>query len=78
MGRTTPTARQSIERIAESIEKMCILMNSTDARIARDLLAKGRKRSAAISFSAIEPEIGFLLAMLLEVEKQVLAIMERP
>jgi hypothetical protein len=77
MGRTTPTARQSIERIAESVEKMCSLMNSTDARIARDLLAKGRKRSAEISFSAIDPETGFILALLLEIEKEILSIRER-
>ncbi|MGC8514932.1 MAG: hypothetical protein ACP5OC_02200 [Thermoplasmata archaeon] len=77
MGRTTPTARQSIERIAESIEKMCSLMNSTDARIARDLVAKGRKRSAEISFSAIDPETGFILALLLEIEKEILSIRER-
>jgi hypothetical protein len=75
MGRTTPTARQSIERIAESVEKMCSLMNSTDARIARDLLAKGRKRSAEISFSAIDPETGFILA--LQIEKEILSIRER-
>jgi hypothetical protein len=77
MGRTTPTARQSIDRIAESIEKMCSLMNSTDARIARDLIAKGRKRSAEISFSAIDPETGFLIALLLEIEKEILSIRER-
>lgn len=77
MGRTTQTARQSIDRIAESIEKMCSLMNSTDARITRDLLAKGRKRSAEISFSAIDPETGFILALLLEIEKEILSIRER-
>lgn len=77
MGRTTPTARQSMERIADSIEKMCSIMNSTDSEIARTLSIKGRKRSAEISFSSIDPEIGFLFAMLIEIEKQVLAIMER-
>ncbi len=74
MGRTSPTARQSIDRICDLLEKMGSLMNETDIDILKTLILKGRKRSAEISYSLIDPEYGFIIAILLDMQKQIQSI----
>ena len=74
-GRTTPTARQSLERIAGLIEKMQSIMVTSDRKISMDLVSKGRRHSAEISYSLIDPEIGFLFSILIEMQREINALL---
>lgn len=69
MGRTIPTVRQSMEIIADKYGKMRKVMRREDAEILNEFLLMGRKHSPEISYGAIDPEIGFILSILIEMMK---------
>lgn len=77
MGRTTPTARQYADRITEPLMKMASMMNSSDREILESLIRSGRKRSAEISYSMIQPEFGFLFSIILDLQKEINALRQR-
>ncbi len=67
MGRSIPTARQVMENLSRDIMRMADLMQSGDADILKQIIMLGKKHSAEISYSGIDPYLGFVLSILLEV-----------
>ena len=66
MGRSQPTARQVLEDLSKQVERMCGLMPSGDAAILRQLIIMGRKHAPESSYAGLDPYIGFLIGMMLE------------
>ena len=57
--------------------KMASMMNSSDREVLESLIRSGRKRSAEISYSMIQPEFGFLFSIILELKKELTAMRQR-
>ena len=53
------------------------IMVISDRKISMDLVTKGRKHSAEISYSLIDPEIGFLFSILIEMQREINAALEK-
>lgn len=70
MGRTTPTARQTIDHLVEKYSELSHLMNSSDSEALKQMLLYGRQHSPEISASNIEHETGFILSIILEITKK--------
>lgn len=71
MGRTTPTVRQKMEEIVRKYSRMKALMRAEDAEVFDQILLLGRKHSPEISMAGVDPEIGFLISVILEMMKQI-------
>ncbi len=71
MGRTTPTARQSIDHMIEKYSKLRRIMNTSDRDVLDKLLVYGRLHSPEISASDIDHETGFLISAMLELMKRI-------
>lgn len=76
MGRTVPTVRQSMEILASRIQKMTQIMNSDDAANLASILVKGRKHAHEVSYAGLDTDFGFLLSMIMELEKELKRIRE--
>ncbi len=70
MGRTTPTARQTMDHLMEKYGRLSHLMNNSDREALKKLLLYGRLHSPEISASNIEHEMGFILSIMLEIIKK--------
>ncbi len=66
MGRSVPTARQILEEFSKDLYRMADIMPEADARILREIIIRGRKHSAEISYAGIDPYIGFLIALIID------------
>lgn len=76
MGRTIPTVRQSMEALALRLQKMTGIMNSDDAAVLNSILVKGRRHAHEVSFSGLDVEYGFLISIILEMEKELRKLKE--
>ncbi|MCL5783082.1 MAG: hypothetical protein M1476_04140 [Candidatus Thermoplasmatota archaeon] len=76
MGRTIPTMRQSMEILSARIQKMSQIMRSEDIDLISSMMLKGRKHAHEISYSGLDTEFGFILSILLEMEKELKRIRE--
>lgn len=76
MGRTVPTVRQSMEALSNRLQKMSQIMNSGDAAVLSSILVMGRRHAHEVSFSGIDVEYGFLLSIILELEKEIQRLRE--
>lgn len=76
MGRTVPTVRQSMDVLATRLQKMSQIMNSDDAAILASILTMGRRHAHEVSHSGIGVEYGFLLSIVLELEKEIRKLKE--
>jgi len=56
-----------MENLSRDIMRMADLMQSGDADILKQIIMLGKKHSAEISYSGIDPYLGFVLSILLEV-----------
>lgn len=70
MGRTVPTVRQSMELLAVRLQKMSEIMNSDDAEVLNSVLVKGRRHAHEVSYSDLDVNYGFLLSIIIEMEKE--------
>ncbi len=70
MGRTTPTVRQKMEELVHKYGRMKAIMRAEDAELFDRMLLLGRKHSPEISMAGVDPEIGFLMSVILEMMKQ--------
>ncbi|MCL5804180.1 MAG: hypothetical protein M1306_02625 [Candidatus Thermoplasmatota archaeon] len=50
-------------------------MVTSDRKISMDLVSKGRRHSAEISYSLMDPEIGFLFSILIEMQREINALL---
>lgn len=69
MGRTTPTVRMEMEAIAKKYGRMKALMRAEDVEIFDRMLLMGRKHSPEVSMAGIDPEMGFIISIMLEIMK---------
>lgn len=76
MGRTTPTVRQKLEEITQKYGRMKSIMRAEDAEVFDRMLLLGRKHTPEISMAGPDPEIGFLLSIILEMMKLMQKSME--
>lgn len=76
MGRTIPTVRQSMDMLAARLQKMAEIMNSDDADNLNSILVKGRRHAHEVSYAGIDVDYGFLLSMMLELEKELKKLRE--
>lgn len=70
MGRTVPTVRQSMEILANNLQKMSEIMNSDDADLLNSILMKGRRHAHEVSYASLDVNYGFLLSIIIEMEKE--------
>ncbi|MCY0851248.1 hypothetical protein [Thermoplasma acidophilum] len=70
MGRSTPSTRQALDMIISGMEEMKKVMRTGDAEILEELVRLGKQHAAEISYAGIDVQLGFLLAMILEVAKR--------
>ncbi len=70
MGRTVPTVRQSMEALANRLQKMSEIMNSDDSEVLNSVLVKGRRHAHEVSYSDLDVTYGFLLSIIIEMEKE--------
>ncbi len=70
MGRSVPTARQVMEDLSRDIMRMAHIMQPGDAEILEHMIMLGKKHSAEISYSGIDPNIGFVLSILMELYRK--------
>lgn len=71
VGRTTPTARQTIDHMIEKYSRLSRTMNSSDRETLNRILLFGRMHSPEISASNVDHETGFLLSIILEMMKKI-------
>ena len=71
MGRTVPTVRQSMEALSAKLQKMAQIMNSGDSELLTSVLVKGRRHAHEVSYSDIEVGYGFLLSIIIELEREI-------
>lgn len=77
MGRTTPTVRQKMESMVREYGKMRAIMRAEDIEIFDRIMLMGRKHSPEISMAGIDPEMGFIISVLMELMKQYGRSMEK-
>ncbi len=65
-----------MDKITGSLMKMASMMNSSDRDVLESLIRSGRRRSAEVSYSMIQPEFGFLFSIILELQKEINALRE--
>ncbi len=70
MGRTTPTVRMKMENIAQKYGRMRSLMRREDIEILERMLLMGRKHSPEISMAGVDPEMGFVISVIIEMMKE--------
>lgn len=69
MGRTTPTVRMKMESIVQKYSRMRSLMRREDVEVLDRILLMGRKHSPEISMAGVDPEMGFLMSVIIELMK---------
>lgn len=72
MGRSVPTARQVLEELAGNLDRMESIMPQSQAAIMHDLVMMGRKHSAEISYSGVDPYTGFLISIIIELYSRIM------
>ncbi len=77
MGRSTPSARQSIDAIVSEIEEMKKIMRRGDSLAVDEIIRYGKMHSAGITYSTIDPDTGFLISALVEVVKRISTLEEQ-
>lgn len=77
MGRTTPTVRQRMEEIAGKYGKMKALMRAGDVELFDRMLLMGRKHSPEVSMAGVDPEMGFIISVMLEIMKMQNTVTEK-
>lgn len=55
-----------MEDLSRDIMKMADLMQAGDAEMLKAIVMMGRKHSAEVSYSGIDPYIGFIISVLME------------
>lgn len=76
MGRTIPTVRQNMEALAARLQKMAQIMNSDDSGYLNNILVMGRRHAHEVSYAGMDVEYGFLLSIILELEKEIRKLRE--
>ncbi len=77
MGRSTPSARQSIDSLVSEIEEMKRIMRKGDSSIVDDIIRYGKTNSAGVTYSTIDPDTGFIISVLVEVVKRISMLEEQ-
>ncbi len=71
MGRSVPTARQVLENLAEDLDRMASIMPQSQAAIMHDMVMMGRRHSAEISYSGVDPYTGFLISIIIDLYSRI-------
>ncbi|MGC8505803.1 MAG: hypothetical protein ACP5NK_03740 [Thermoplasmata archaeon] len=71
MGRSTPTVRQYFNSISAVYGKMESMMRSEDIPYLHELIKMGKLHSPEVSTAGMNPEIGFIVSILIEIMKDV-------
>ncbi|MFG1519579.1 MAG: hypothetical protein AAE977_03775 [Thermoplasmataceae archaeon] len=69
MGRSTPTVRQYFNAISSVYSKMESMMRSEDIPYLQELIKMGKAHSPEVSTAGMNPEIGFIVSILIEMMK---------
>ncbi len=69
MGRSTPTVRQYFNSISSVYSKMESMMRSEDIPYLQELIKMGKTHSPEVSVAGMNPEIGFIVSILIEIMK---------